>query len=141
MSGMVPAVVPVDIHGKPLRRAILQNDARAHREVEELGRKLAGTDLVSLTGSALTQQSVAPTLVWLREHEPTVYAQTARIVGSYDWVLMALGADVHVEQNWALESGLFAIDGDRGHRRAGRRRTRRGLPWRPFDVRGPGSAS
>ena len=42
MSGMVPAVVPVDVHGKPLRRAILQNDARAHREVEELGRKLAG---------------------------------------------------------------------------------------------------
>src|SRR5258707_1940283 len=25
---------------------------------------------------------------------------------------MALGADVHVEQNWALESGLFAVDGD-----------------------------
>ena len=112
VSGMVPAVVPVDVHGKPLRRAILQNDARAHQEVEELGRKLAGTDLVSLTGSALTQQSVAPTLVWLREREPTVYARTARIVGSYDWVLMALGADVHVEQNWALESGLFAVDGD-----------------------------
>jgi xylulokinase len=113
VSGMVPAVVPVDTRGKPLRRAILQNDARAHQEVEELGRKLAGTDLVSLTGSALTQQSVAPTLVWLREREPAVYAQTARIVGSYDWVLMALGADVHVEQNWALESGLFAVDGNR----------------------------
>jgi xylulokinase len=33
-------------------------------------------------------------------------------VGSYDWVLMALGADAHVEQNWALESGLFTIDGE-----------------------------
>ena len=64
-------------------------------------------DLVSLTGSALTQQSVAPTVVWLAHHEPAVYAKTEYLVGSYDWVLSALGADIHVEQNWALESGLF----------------------------------
>jgi xylulokinase len=110
-SGMVPAVIPVDRDGKPLRRAILQNDARAHREVAELAAALSGVDLVTLTGSALTQQSVAPTAVWLREHEPDVYARTAHWVGSYDWVLTALGAPCHVEQNWALESGLFTIDG------------------------------
>jgi xylulokinase len=111
-SGMVPAVIPVDGAGKPLRHAILQNDARAHREVTALGEVLAGVDLVTLTGSALTQQSVAPTVVWLREHEPDVYARTVHWVGSYDWVLSALGAAVHVEQNWALESGLFTVDGD-----------------------------
>lgn len=111
-SGMVPAVIPVDDTGKPLRRAILQNDARAHREVTVLGATLSAVDLVTLTGSALTQQSVAPTTVWLRDHEPEVYARTAHWVGSYDWVLSALGAPVHVEQNWALESGLFTIDGD-----------------------------
>jgi xylulokinase len=112
VSGMVPAVVAVDSSGKPLRRAILQNDARAHREVGELAAALDGVDLVPMTGSALTQQSVAPTTVWLRTHEPDVYDRTAHYVGSYDWVLTALGAEVHVEQNWALESGLFTIDGD-----------------------------
>lgn len=112
VSGMVPAVVPLDSAGTPLRRAILQNDARAHREVTELAAALAGVDLVTLTGSALTQQSVAPTTAWLRTNEPDVYAATAHYVGSYDWVLTAFGADVHVEQNWALESGLFTIDGD-----------------------------
>ena len=111
-SGMVPAVVPLDERGKPLRRAILQNDARAHREVGDLATALMSVDLVAMTGSALTQQSVAPTAVWLRGHEPDVYARTSHYVGSYDWVLAALGADVHVEQNWALESGLFTIDGD-----------------------------
>jgi len=112
VSGMVPAVVAIDAEGKPLRRAILQNDARAHREVGELATALDGVDLVAMTGSALTQQSVAPTTVWLRTHEPDVYDRTAHYVGSYDWVLTALGAEVHVEQNWALESGLFTIDGD-----------------------------
>ncbi|GAB7070610.1 carbohydrate kinase [Mycobacterium hodleri] len=112
VSGMVPAVVPLDERRRPLRRAILQNDARAHREVSELARELTDVDLVSMTGSALTQQSVAPTTAWLRTHEPDVYDRTAHYVGSYDWVLTALGADVHVEQNWALESGLFTVDGD-----------------------------
>lgn len=111
-SGMVPAVIPVDGAGKPLRHAILQNDARAHREVTTLAEVLGGVDLVTLTGSALTQQSVAPTVVWLRQHEPDVYDRTVHWVGSYDWVLSALGAPVHVEQNWALESGLFTVDGD-----------------------------
>ncbi|ORB28350.1 FGGY-family carbohydrate kinase [Mycolicibacterium parafortuitum] len=111
-SGMVPAVIPVDAAGNPLRHAILQNDARAHREVTDLAATLSGVDLVTLTGSALTQQSVAPTAVWLREHEPDTYARTAHWVGSYDWVLSALGAELHVEQNWALESGLFTVGGD-----------------------------
>lgn len=111
-SGMVPAVIAVDAAGTPLRHAILQNDARAHREVSDLAGALSDTDLVTLTGSALTQQSVAPTIAWLRTHEPDVYARTAHWVGSYDWVLVALGAPVHVEQNWALESGLFTIAGD-----------------------------
>jgi xylulokinase len=119
VSGMVPAVVPLDGRGTPLRRAILQNDARAHREVSELASALDGVDLVTMTGSALTQQSVAPTTAWLRTHEPDVYDRTAHYVGSYDWVLIALGADVHVEQNWALESGLFTIGSS--PRRQGRR--------------------
>jgi xylulokinase len=112
VSGMVPAVVPVDGRGKALRRAILQNDARAHHEISQLATALTNVALVPLTGSTLSQQSVAPTMLWLAHHEPAVYAQTKHLVGSYDWVLIALGADVHVERNWALESGLFTIDGE-----------------------------
>lgn len=112
VSGMVPAVVPLDRNRVPLRRAIFQNDARARAEVTTLAAALHGVDLVTMTGSALTPQSVAPTTAWLRTHEPDVHDRTAHYVGSYDWMLTALGADVHVEQNWVLESGLFTIDGD-----------------------------
>lgn len=110
-SGMVPAVVPLDPAGAPLRAAILQNDARAVTEIGELAAALDGVDLVALTGSALTQQSVAPTLAWLRRHEPDVFHRTATVAGSYDWLARRLGADPHVEANWALESGLYALDG------------------------------
>jgi xylulokinase len=109
-AGMVPAVIFLDSNNQPLRRAILQNDARAVTEITELNESLGDVDIVSLTGSAITQQSVAPTILWIQRHEPDVWAQTARIVGSYDWVLIALGADPHVEWNWALESGLYTLD-------------------------------
>lgn len=110
-SGMVPAVLALDASGEPLRNAILQNDARATVELDELAGLLADLDLVALTGSALTQQSVAPTLRWLARHEPDVFARAETVVGSYDWVARKLGAEPHVERNWALESGLFTLGG------------------------------
>jgi xylulokinase len=109
-TGMVPAVVLADGSGSPLRPAILQNDTRAKDEVRELAAALPGLDFVALTGSALTQQSVAPSLLWLARHEPEVWAHTRMVLGSYDWLAAALGARPHVERNWALESGLYALD-------------------------------
>lgn len=108
-SGMVPAVIACDAHGHPWRNAILQNDSRAVAEIADLRDQLNAVDLVALTGSDLTQQSVAPTALWLARHEPETWSQTASLVGSYDWILMALGAEAHVEQNWAVESGLFTL--------------------------------
>lgn len=110
-AGMVPAVVCLDAEGRPVRPAILQNDARASIEIEELRAELSGVDLLGRTGSVLSQQSVAPTLRWLQRHEAAVWRRTARVVGSYDWLAMRLGAEAHVEQNWALESGLFDLEG------------------------------
>ncbi len=109
-SGMVPAVVTIGGDGDPLRPAILQNDARAGVQVRELAAQLSDLDLVALTGSALTQQSVAPTLNWLARHEPQVWTAARHVLGSYDWIAVKLGAPVHVERNWALESGLYALD-------------------------------
>ena len=110
ISGMVPAVVISDENGQALRRAILQNDARATNEIEELAKKLEGLDLLSLTGSMLTQQSVAPTALWLSRNESEIWKQTKFISGSYDWMAMRLGARPHVERNWAIESGLYGWD-------------------------------
>jgi len=109
-TGMVPAVIAADGAGRPLRPAILQNDARASGEVRDLAAALPGLDFVALTGSALTQQSVAPTLMWLARHEPGAWADTRLVLGSYDWLAVALGARPHVERNCALESGLYALE-------------------------------
>ena len=109
-TGMVPAVVCVDTSGAPLRRAMLQNDARATAEISELRTALANVDLLQHTGSILSQQSVAPTALWLARNEPDLWANTKYLVGSYDWLLMKMGAPPHVEKNWAHESGLYDLE-------------------------------
>ena len=110
VSGMVPAVVIADANGKALRRAMLQNDARATAEIKELSVKLEGVDLLTLTGSQLTQQSVAPTALWIAKNESANWTATKMIFGSYDWMAARLGATPHVELNWAIESGLYGFD-------------------------------
>jgi xylulokinase len=52
---------------------------------------------------------VAPTLLWLARHEPGTWERVRHVLGSYDWLAVALGAPPHVEQNWALESGMYAL--------------------------------
>ena len=111
VTGMVPAVLILDEQGHPLRRAILQNDARATTEIAQLTASLAGVDLLHLTGSVLSQQSVAPTAMWLARHESAMWSRTASLQGSYDWLVRKMGAGAHVEENWALESGLYGLDG------------------------------
>lgn len=110
VSGMVPALVCIDSTGKALRNSILQNDARAVNQIEILRQKLLDVDLIKKTGSTISQQWIAPTLLWLFENELQIFEQTRSILGSYDWLAHKLGAELHIEQNWALESGLFNLN-------------------------------
>jgi xylulokinase len=109
VSGMVPCVILLDGTGRALRPSIQQNDARAVSEVDEVRERLASAEVLPRTGSPVTQQSVAPTALWLRRHEPEVWNDTRTILGSYDYIAFRLTGERGVERNWALESGLFDL--------------------------------
>lgn len=112
VSGMVPCTVLVDEFGEPLRMSIQQNDARAIHEIEDLKSRLAGARVLERTGSAVTQQSVGPKLMWLARHEEGILERTATILGSYDYITFRLTGSKLVERNWALESGLYDFEAD-----------------------------
>ncbi len=109
VSGMVPCVILQDAAGRVIRRSIQQNDARAVVEIDELRTRLEGARVLERTGSAITQQSVGPTLMWLRRHEPEAWSRTRTIAGSYDTIARMLTGVPGVEANWALESGIFDL--------------------------------
>ena len=109
MAGCVPCVLPLGDDDRPLRPALLYNDARAHAEIDELTAELAEARVLQRTGAGITQQSVGPKLRWLQRHEPAVWTRTRRVAGSYDWLAGQLAEVAFSERNWALESGLYDL--------------------------------
>ncbi len=110
VSGMVPCVVLVDDQGSVLRHSIQQNDSRAVAEITEVRERFRDTDIVERTGSSITQQSVAPTLLWIQRNEPEIWEQVRWIMGSYDFITYRLTGTPTIERNWALESGLYDLE-------------------------------
>jgi xylulokinase len=106
-SGMVPTLILLDGQGTVLRPSIQQNDARAHDEIAAFRQQVPDADALARTGSAITQQSIGPKLLWLRRHEPRVLAAARHLMGSYDFIAYRLTGCRSAERNWALESGLF----------------------------------
>ena len=59
----------------PLRPAILWNDQRTAAECAEIERRIGLDRLIALTGNRALTGFTAPKLLWLRTHEPDVYAR------------------------------------------------------------------
>lgn len=108
-SGMVPTIILVDRTGRPLRRSIQQNDARSHAEIEYFQTRVDTEEIFRRTGSAITQQSIGPKLLWIARNEPTMLEETRWVMGSYDFIGYRLTGEPTLERNWALESGLFDL--------------------------------
>lgn len=130
LTGMVPALVCLDSNCVPIRNSIQQNDMRTGLELKELSSALEGPESVfgngfgsgfgcgfcagsyfQTTGSHVNSQHIAPRLMWLRRNEPYVFSRISWIMGSYDYAAYLLTGAMHIESNWALESGLFSLDG------------------------------
>ncbi len=108
-SGMVPTLILLDSKGELLHPSIQQNDARAVDEIAEQQRQTDESEILARTGSAITQQSIGPKLLWLRRYEPDIVRQAAHLMGSYDYMVYRLTGQFSIERNWALESGLFDL--------------------------------
>ena len=109
VSGMVPTLILLDEKGDPLYPSIQQNDARAFREIEDFKARVDEADALARTGSAITQQSIGPKLLWMRRHQPEIMARATHLMGSYDYIVYKLTGRFSSERNWALESGLFDL--------------------------------
>ena len=81
LTGQMHGLVLLDAAGKVLRPAILWNDGRAHAECDVIRRQLGGRDaLVAETGNDAFAGFSAPKLLWVRQHEPEVYARIWQVL-------------------------------------------------------------
>jgi xylulokinase len=88
LSGQMHGAVLLDAQGEVLRPAILWNDGRSGAACDALSTALP--QLTQITGNLAMPGFTAPKLWWVREHEPEVFARTARVLLPKDWLRLGL---------------------------------------------------
>jgi xylulokinase len=78
LSGQMHGAVLLDDAGRPLRPAILWNDTRCETECRELEESLPS--LRQITGNPAMPGFTAPKLLWVRKHEPDIFARTRTVL-------------------------------------------------------------
>lgn len=109
LSGQMHGLVCLDADGRVLRPAILWNDQRTGAECAEIEERLGRERLLALTGNRALPGFTAPKLLWLRRHEPEVYARIHRICLPKDYVRLALTGEWAVDAADASGTLLFDV--------------------------------
>jgi len=104
VSGIGPAVLPVDAAGRSLRAAILYGiDTRATQEVDELTERFGAEAILARGGTLLTSQAGGPKLAWIRRHEPAVWAETRRFHMAHSLVIERLTGEYVLDHHSASQ--------------------------------------
>lgn len=111
VSAIAPCLLPLDRRGRPLRRAILYGiDTRAADEVAEVERLLGSDKIFAHSGHTLSAQDLGPRVLWLRKHEPEVWAQTETILTGSSYLVYRLTGERVIDIYTALTSApMFDI--------------------------------
>ncbi len=88
LSGQMHGATLLDAAGRVLRPAILWNDGRSGAECAELHRLVP--DLTVRAGNIAMPGFTAPKLLWVRHHEPDVFAATRTVLLPKDYVRLRL---------------------------------------------------
>lgn len=106
LSGHMHGAVVLGAQGQVLRPAILWNDGRASAECAQLEGSVPTSR--QITGNLAMPGFTAPKLLWLRTHEPAVFAQIRTVLLPKDWLRLQLTGDAVSDMSDA--SGTLWLD-------------------------------
>jgi xylulokinase len=108
LTGQMHGLVLLDGQGVPLRPAILWNDQRTATECDEIRACMGKSQLVAVTGNDALPGFTAPKVLWVRHHEPEIYARAAHILLPKDYIRFRLTGDYAMDK--ADGSGTLLFD-------------------------------
>src|SRR5271167_242633 len=105
LSCMSPVLVTLTKSKRLLRPAILYNDLRSWREVDEINEKFGTNRLLKINGNRANSQQWGPKLLWIRKHE-----SKRRIWKLFDlttYLIWKLTGEITIDHTAANEAGLL----------------------------------
>ena len=109
LSGQMHGSVFLGDGIEPLRPALLWNDQRTARQCEQITDKAGGREaLIELVANPALTGFTAPKILWVREHEPKIYARTRHILLPKDYIRFRMTGDYATEVSDA--GGMLLLD-------------------------------
>ena len=108
VGGQMHGLVALDGHDAVLRPAILWNDGRTAEEVAFLNGTIGQEKLSAWTGNIAFAGFTAPKLLWMRSHEPELFARIAKVMLPKDYLVYQL-TGVHAT-DYSDASGMLLLD-------------------------------
>jgi xylulokinase len=90
LTGQMHGLTMLDANNQILRPAILWNDQRSAAQCAAITERMGAGWLYQHIGSLMLPGFTAPKIVWVREHEPEIFQQTAHILLPKDYVRLLL---------------------------------------------------
>lgn len=108
-SGAMHSVIAIDAEGKPLQHAVIWADNRSVAQTTRL-KQDSGHTLYLRTGTPIHPMSPLPKLMWMREENPDIFAQTVRFISIKEYVLYQLLGHFVVDYSIASATGLMNLE-------------------------------
>lgn len=89
-SAQMNSCLPVDAKGQALRPAMIWADQRAEEQAHAMGATLGLDRVYQLTGQRLSASYGIAKMAWFKQHEPELYARTARFIQPKDYLICRL---------------------------------------------------
>jgi xylulokinase len=90
LTGQMHGLVLLGADHAILRPAILWNDQRTAKECDEIRVRVGRRELIRATGNDALTGFTAPKILWVRNHEPDVYAKARHVLLPKDYVRLRL---------------------------------------------------
>jgi len=102
-------LVPVDASGQPLSNCIIWMDKRTIVQCETIRQAINERALFGITGLRLDPAFSLAKLLWIREHQPEVYARAHKFLQAGDYLLARLSGRFASEHSIASRTMLLDI--------------------------------
>lgn len=108
-SGQMMGCVCVDRAGVPLRKAIIWADMRATGQEEQIRQRIHEDEFYHLTGHRLSPSYGGQKLMWVKEHQPDIYAKTYKMLNAKDYIILRLTGAFVTEYTDAASTCLLDL--------------------------------
>jgi xylulokinase len=113
LACQVDGVVPINDSGEALGPAIIWLDRRAEDQVEQLTGTVGSDRLFELTGLVPDSSHSGPKIMWLRDHEPALFADAAAFPPAAGYLVMRLTGRLAIDHANASSSLLYDLSARR----------------------------